>query len=86
MSEKEAPPRHAFELTVKIGGDDWDYVLRVMAELADHLQEHGPECSMCSGGGGGCHSVHIERREVSPEEYHRELQEWMARTRNKEAA
>jgi hypothetical protein len=71
-----ALPQHPFEVCINIGGDDWDYVLRTMDELAIHLRDHGPDCAMCSGGAGGSHSVSISRREVSAEQFHRELQEW----------
>lgn len=71
-----APPKHPFEVRISIGGDDWDYVLRVIDELALHLRDHGPDCSLCSGGAGGSHSVHIERRDISAADYHRELEAW----------
>lgn len=76
VSEKCAPPRHAFELSIKIGGDDWDYVLRSIRELAVHLENCGPDCGMSSGGCGGSHSVDIQKRDVAPEQYHRELMIW----------
>lgn len=74
--QRPKPPVHAFEVRISIGGDDWGYVLRAIEELASHIPDHGPECGMCSGGGGGCHSVDIKRRDVTPEQYHRELEEW----------
>lgn len=46
-------PQHPFELRISIGGDDWDYVLRTIEDLAVHIKAHGPDCSMMSGGGGG---------------------------------
>lgn len=69
-------PRHAFEVTIKIGGDDWEYVLRAIKELAQYLEDHGPECKLLSAGAGGCHHVHIETRDIAPEDYHMELMRW----------
>ncbi|HEV7674469.1 MAG TPA: hypothetical protein VGQ12_08060 [Candidatus Angelobacter sp.] len=76
MSTLPPAPRHPFELRISIGGDDWDYVVRVIRELAVHIEEHGPDCAMCSGGAGGCHSVDIQRREISVEAYRKELADW----------
>lgn len=76
MSELKHPPLHPFEVRISIGGDDWDYVLRTMDELAVHLREHGPDCAMMSGGAGGSHSVAITRREIAVDDYHKELQNW----------
>jgi hypothetical protein len=70
------PPRHPFEVTVRIGGNDWRYVTRTMNDLATHIEERGADCSMCSGGGGGCHNVHIAKRDVTPEQYEDELLRW----------
>lgn len=76
MSEKQESPMHPFEVRISIGGDDWDYVLRTINDLAQHLREHGPECSLLSGGADGCHSVTVMRRDVSIEDFHRELHQW----------
>ena len=75
------PPQHPFEVTIKIGGEDWEYVTRVMQELAVHLEAHGPECTMCSGGAGGSHSVSIAKRDISKAEFRKELMEWFETTR-----
>ena len=72
----ERVPQHPFEVIISIGGDTWDYVERTMSELAEHLKERGPECGLISGGSGGSHSVSIARREVSVEQFHKELEEW----------
>lgn len=72
------PPMHAFEVRISIGGEDWEYVVRTLLELADHIPEHGPDCGLCSGGGGGSHSVTIHQRDVTPEQYGFELQQWLA--------
>lgn len=70
------PPRHPFEVRITIGGDDWDYITRTMAELVEHLKDHGSNCSLASGGAGGSHSVNVEKRDITPEQYHSELASW----------
>jgi hypothetical protein len=50
----EAPktPMHPFEVRISIGGDDWDYILRAVADIAKHFIERGPDhIGLCSGGG-----------------------------------
>jgi hypothetical protein len=74
---KEAPaPLHPFEVSIKIGGNDWPYVLQTVKELAEHLEQHGPDCTMASGGWSGCHSVDVRKRDISAEDYRRELDQW----------
>ena len=70
-------PRHAFEIRISIGAETWPLAVYEMRRLADHIEEHGPECNMASGGAGSCSSVHVEKRDVSPEKYRAELEEWM---------
>jgi hypothetical protein len=69
------PPKAPFEVTIRINAEDWDYVCRVVAELAEHLKDHA-DCSLAAGGGGGSHSVKVEKMEISREKYRRELSEW----------
>lgn len=81
-ANKEEPPKHPFEVRISIGGDDWQYVRRALKDLMEHVGEREPEnCGLSSGGGGGCHSIDVFRREVSIEQYHKELLEWMERRR-----
>jgi hypothetical protein len=71
------PPQHPFEVRIIIGGDDWDYVETRSAEIAQYLKERGPDHSqMCSGGGGGSHSITVTKRNISAEEFRKELAEW----------
>jgi hypothetical protein len=87
--EQEKPPQHAFEVRISIGGDDWGYILRTVDELAEHIRDHGAECGLSSGGAGGCHSVDICEREVTPQQYHDELQAWvecLGQSRKEQAA
>lgn len=82
MSELPVP-QHPFEVRISIGGDDWEYVRRAAQEVADYIAERTPEtCNLASGGGGGSHSVHVQTRDISAEEFRRELHEWhIAQTR-----
>ena len=83
MSEK--PPRHAYELTLRIGGETWEDVLRMLENKAHHIRQHGPECDSTWGGAGTSGYVHIQTRDVTPEKYREELEAWMQRRREGEA-
>lgn len=76
MANGEPVPQHPFEVRITIGAEDWDYVIRTLDELARHIPEHGPDCNMCSGGAGGSHSVTVVRRDISPEDFRKELAAW----------
>lgn len=54
-------PRRRYEILLKLGGDDWDAALRILRRTAEHIEDHGPECSLCEGGydsGGYVHITH----------------------------
>lgn len=68
-------PLHAFEVSVKIGGNTWEYVLQTLTELAEYLRDNGPR-GLASGGWNGCHSIDIRQRDISPEAYRAELEAW----------
>jgi hypothetical protein len=68
--------QHAFEVRISIGGNDWGYVIRTLRELASHVEDHGPECSLCSGGWHGSHSIHIKSRDVTTDQFRNELEAW----------
>jgi hypothetical protein len=71
------PPQHPFEVRIMIGGDDWDYVQRSARIIAAYIEEREPgDCSLASGGGGGSYSVSVASRNVSVEQFHKELEEW----------
>ena len=72
-----AAPQHAYELRITIGGESWDYVKQAIEEISQHIRDREPgEVGVCSGGGGGCRSIDLQRREVSPEQYRKELEAW----------
>lgn len=80
-THEEKPPLHPFEVRISIGGNTWEYVLRAMEELAKYIEDRGPEAGLSSGGYGGCHSVDVTTRDISPEAYRKELGEWHERVR-----
>jgi hypothetical protein len=73
-------PVHPFEVRINIGGEDWEYVMRAMQELRDHMERLGSSASMMSGGAGGSHSVTVSTRDVTPEQFRKELEEWRRKT------
>ncbi len=76
LTKQEKPPCHAFEVRISIGGNDWPFVIDALKELVAHLEKHGENCGMCSGGYNGSYSVDIQKRDVTPEAYRAELEEW----------
>lgn len=80
--KEEPAPRHAFEVNLSIGSCEWDHVLECVDEMRRELESHGPECRLTSGGWRGCMSIDIQRREVTPDDYRKELSEWFDRTRD----
>lgn len=86
QKESEAanvPPKHAFELSIKIGASTWEFALSALREIARHVEGCGPECGMVSGGWDGCYSVDIQKRDVTPEAYREELTAWSGLERKK---
>ena len=43
-------PKRAFEIVVTVQGDTWDDAVDKLCELANHVEEHGRECALVSGG------------------------------------
>lgn len=80
MSNAEpARPRRAFVLEIEIGGDTWDDVMRNFHELAEHIPEHGPECSSVSGSPScGHHVIVTHSPEMTHERYIQDLEAWIA--------
>ncbi|MGA8109356.1 MAG: hypothetical protein WB974_07960 [Acidobacteriaceae bacterium] len=78
--DEDKAPLPPFRVQVDIKGENWQYVVRVLEDLAVVLRDHVPERPMGSGGEGGHHSVTVSKREVSPEIYRNELSEWLRRT------
>ena len=85
MSEVEVP-KHAFELTVCVGGEDWEHTVRELERLTSHIRRHGPECNMSSGGAGTASHVYIETRDISPDAFEVELEAWSQQRQSERAA
>lgn len=68
-------PKRAFELTIKIGGNTWEDVLRELSFLSVHLPEHGQDCDSVMGGCDSYHTVHVQETPgMTREKYFKELE------------
>lgn len=74
------PPQPAFTVEISVGGCEWERVAHVLAEAVERMS--GPEYRIVWGGAGTHGHVHITTRDVTPEQYNRELSEWVHATRN----
>lgn len=74
-SDTEAP-QHAFELRLSVGGETWELTLKEMQRLVDEVYARGPLAGLQSGGGGTAANLLVATRDVSPEQYRAELDEW----------
>jgi hypothetical protein len=74
VSEKAAP-LHPFEVRINIGANDREYIVDTLRELADEF-EAGRDSGLASGGWSGSHSVTVAKRDITPEAYRAELEEW----------
>jgi len=70
------PPRHAFEVEIHVGGETWGDTLREIQRFCEHIERHGPECNLASGGAGSAGHITVWKRDVTPAQYRRELEEW----------
>lgn len=70
-------PQHPFETTIRIGGETWDYVQRQLYELAVLAEAVSPGSASAFGAGaGGSYSMSTAIREVSVEQFRKELLEF----------
>ena len=82
MKEKVEGPKRCYELTIRIGSDDWEGVAQDLQWLAQHIPDHGPECDSCMGGGSHGHTVTVVHRpEMTHERYFAELETYLDATR-----
>ena len=42
--------RRKYDITIEIGGDEWEDAQNEIERVLQHITEHGPECSLVSGG------------------------------------
>jgi len=75
------PPVHPFEIRVAIGANTSEFVSETMRALASEFSKEVPEWTggTCSGGYDGSFSVTIAKRDVTPEQFRKELKEWRAK-------
>ncbi|UWZ84626.1 hypothetical protein [Occallatibacter riparius] len=80
--EEEKPPVHPVEVRISIGGDNFEYVQRVLSELdREAFLRDADSFRMCSGGAGGSYSVTTVTRDISAEDFRAELAAWFERRR-----
>lgn len=73
---KEPAPIAPIRVIIDLSGEDWPYVAHHLRELAESARAESLG-NMASGGGGGSHSVTVVRRNVSRDQYRREIEEWV---------
>lgn len=76
---KEAAPIHPVDVRISIGGNTWEYVEQTLEELLADFREYKRLRNLASGGYDGSHSVTVTTRDISPDEYRKELSEWFDR-------
>jgi hypothetical protein len=72
-------PQRAYTLSIEIGADTWDDVVRDLRELAGHVPDHGPTCASVSGSPSGGHIVTVKHRpDMTHDRYMAELEAYLA--------
>jgi hypothetical protein len=80
-------PKRRFEIIVSLSADDWQTAKRELADLAEHIADHGPECTSVSGGPSSGHFVVVtERPEQTHEKWEGELELFLAELEAEEKA
>lgn len=73
-------PRRKYEICVRVDGHTFQDALRELLVQADHIQEHGENCSSVGGGGPSSHIVNIDiHPTMTPEQFNTDLLAWKAR-------
>lgn len=75
VSAEHKPPQHAFEIAIKIGANEADYVAEALREIAETIERSGI-AGACSGGWQGSWSIDVRKREVTSDQYRDELERW----------
>lgn len=52
-------PHRAYQLTISIGGDTWEDVMRELEHFHLELESHGAECGLVAGGSSSSGYIHI---------------------------
>lgn len=76
-------PQRAYTLSIEIGADTWNDVVRDLRELAGHVEDHGPTCSSVSGSPSCGHVVTVTHRpDMTHDRYMAELEVYLADRRS----
>lgn len=75
MSDKIAAPLHPFEVRISIGANTKEFITEALEDILKSFETGGTVNGM-SGGWSGSYSVTSSVRDISPEEYRKELEEW----------
>ncbi len=77
-------PHRRIEMRVTISADTFKDAVQEIGRLADHVAEHGEECSLCSGGYSCGSTVTITvDPEMTHERYAEELKTWLNENKDK---
>lgn len=70
-------PQHAFEVRISIGANTREYVIEALKDIIEDLMDRQIYNS-CSGGWNGGFSITTVKRDITPDAYRKELEEWRA--------
>lgn len=72
-------PQRRWTIEIKSGGDTWEDALRLLREMADHIEEHGQGCDFTAGGSDSGGFIKItEDHDMTHARYHALLDSWLA--------
>ncbi len=74
-------PHKRFTVILKIEAHSWDEAARYVAEFADHVVDHGPQCALISSNRGWIKVT--ERPEQTETNYNEELETWFQQRKAK---
>lgn len=70
-------PNRCYTIDVSVGGDTWDDAVRELLRVAEHVEQHGPECNETSGGPvAGSHVTIAHRPEMTHDAYFEAIERW----------
>lgn len=71
-------PHRAYEIDIHIGADDWKSALWQIRDVLRHIEDHGEECSLVSGGSDSGATVTITKRpEMTHDRYFADLNAYL---------
>ena len=70
-------PRRKYRITLEVEGHTFEAALHELLHMADHIREHGEECSSVGGGGPSSHMVTVNiHPTMTPEQFESDLETW----------